>query len=91
MVEWCCAGVEVMDKTSIFDVKELRQELILITLNEVIEAIEEKGYNATNQLVGYLITGDDKYITSHNNARRKIKKYERTEVLMAIINAYLGR
>ena len=45
-------------KTSIFNVQELRQELILMMLNEVIEALEFKGYNATNQLVGYLITGD---------------------------------
>lgn len=80
-----------MDETSIFDVKELRQELILMNLNEVISAMEKKGYNVTNQLVGYLLTGDDKYITSTDSARIKIKKYERSEVLMAIINAYLGR
>ncbi len=80
-----------MDKTSIFDVKELRQELILINLNEIITAIEEKGYNVTNQLVGYFLTGDDKYITSYNNARLKIKKFDRSEILMALINSYLGR
>ncbi len=80
-----------MDNTSIFDVKELRQELILINLNEIIEAIEARGYNATNQLVGFLLTGDEKYITSYNNARKKIQKYDRSEILMAIINAYLGR
>ena len=59
-------------KTSIFNVQELRQELILMMLNEVIEALEFKGYNATNQLVGYLITGDLKYITTFNNSRKKI-------------------
>ena len=80
-----------MDRTSIFNVKELRQELILINLNEIIAALETKGYNATNQLVGYFLTGDDKYITSYDNARKKIKKFDRSEVLMAIINAYLGR
>ena len=58
-------------KTSIFNVQELRQELILMMLNEVIEALEFKGYNATNQLVGYLITGDLKYITTFNNSRKK--------------------
>ncbi len=77
-------------KTSIFNVQELRQELILMTLNEVIEALEFKGYNATNQLVGYLITGDLKYITTFNNSRKKISEYERSEVLRAIINGYLG-
>lgn len=80
-----------MDHTSIFNVKELRQELILINLNEIVTSLEKKGYNATNQLVGYLLTGDEKYITSFENARQKIKKFDRSEVLMAIINAYLGR
>lgn len=77
-------------KTSIFNVQELRQELILMTLNEVIEALEFKGYNATNQLVGYLITGDLKYITTFNNSRKKISEYDRSEILRAIINGYLG-
>ena len=78
-------------RTTIFNVKELRQELILITLNEVIKALEYKGYNASKQLVGYLTTGDSKYITSYDNARRKIAEYDRNEVLMAIINSYLGK
>ena len=80
-----------MNKTSIFNVKELRQELILMTLNEVLEALEFKGYNATNQLVGYLITGDSKYITTFNSSRQKICEFDRSEVLMTIINAYLGK
>ena len=77
-------------KTSIINVQELRQELILMMLNEVIEALEFKGYNATNQLVGYLITGDLKYITTFNNSRKKISEYDRSEILRAIINGYLG-
>lgn len=77
-------------KTSIFNVQELRQELILMMLNEVIEALEFKGYNATNQLVGYLITRDLKYITTFNNSRKKISEYDRSEILRAIINGYLG-
>ena len=79
------------NKTSVFNVAELRQELILILLNEVIEPLEFKGYNATNQLVGYLSTGDLKYISTFNEARKKISKYDRSEILMAIINAYLGK
>ncbi len=77
--------------TTVFDVKNLRQELILMNLNEVIEALEFKGYNATNQIVGFLTTGDSKYITTFNNARKKLCKFDRNEILMAIINAYLGR
>ena len=79
------------NNTSIFNVAELRQELILMTINEIIEALEFKGYNATNQIVGYLMTGDIKYITNFNNSRKKITKYDRAEILKAIINAYLGR
>lgn len=83
---------EVMDnKTTIFNVKELRQELILMTINEVIEALEFKGYNATNQLVGYLLSGDSKYITTFNQSRAKLMQFDRSEVLMSLINAYLGR
>ena len=80
-----------INKTSIFNVAELRQELILMTVNEVIEALEFKGYNPTNQLVGYLATGDLKYITTFNESRKKIGKYDRSEILMAIINAYMGK
>ncbi|MEG0794387.1 MAG: IreB family regulatory phosphoprotein [Bacilli bacterium] len=78
-------------RTSIFNVLELKQELILMTINEIVEALEYKKYNPTNQLVGYLITGDDKYITTFNDSRKKIKNFDRSEVLMAIINSYLGR
>ena len=79
------------DKTSIFDLKVLRQELIMISINEVIKAIEERGYNPTSQLIGYLLSGDSTYITSYKDARKKITKFSREEVLMAIINGYLGR
>jgi len=58
---------------------------------EVIEAMEFKGYNAVNQLVGYLMTNDSKYITTFNNSRKKILSYDRVEIMKAIINSYLGR
>ena len=79
------------DKTSIFDLRVLRQELIMININEVINAIEEKGYNPTSQLIGYLLSGDPTYITSYKDARKKICKFYREEILMEIINGYLGR
>ena len=79
------------DNTSIFNVNDLRQELILMNVNEVIRSLEKKGYNAINQLVGYLTTGDKAYITSYDNARSKISQFERSEILIAILGAYLGR
>ena len=66
-----------MDKTSVFNVQELRQEMILMILNEVIDSLNKKGYNAENQLVGYLLTGDVTYISNFENAREKIKTLKR--------------
>ena len=80
-----------MDKTSIFNVAALRQELILLTLNEVILSLEKKGYKAENQLVGYLLTGDVTYISNYDGAREKIKNLKREEILLALINSYEGK
>ena len=80
-----------MDKTSIYNVANLRQEIILLTLNEVIDSLSRKGYNAENQLVGYLLTGDATYISNFEGAREKIKKIKREEVLLALINSYEGK
>ena len=65
-----------MDKTSIYDINILRDELILLDLKEIINILKERGYNPFNQLVGYLSTNDELYITSYKNARKMIKKYE---------------
>ena len=81
----------VDNNTTIFSVSVLRQELIMMTLNEVVHSLEKSGYNATNQLVGYILTDDLSYITSKEDARKKLSKYSREELLMAIINGYLGK
>ncbi len=60
-------------------------------LSNVMIALEEKGYNPVNQIVGYLLSGDPTYITSHNNARSTIGKIERDELLEEIIKEYLGK
>lgn len=80
-----------MDKTSIFNVAALKQELILMTLNEIIDSLKKKGYNAENQLVGYLLTGDPTYISNYEGAREKIKTIKREEILLALINSYEGK
>ena len=51
------------EKTSLFDIREIDAELTRVTLKEVYEALEERGYNPTNQIVGYLISGDPGYIS----------------------------
>ncbi|MFO7951927.1 MAG: IreB family regulatory phosphoprotein [Bacillota bacterium] len=58
-------------------------------LTEVYQALKEKGYNPLNQLVGYLLSGDPAYITSHQNARSLIRQLERDELLEEIVGVYL--
>ncbi len=58
-------------------------------LKEVYAALEEKGYNPINQLVGYMISGDPAYITSHSNARNIICKVDRDEILEILLKNYL--
>ncbi len=59
------------------------------TICNVCKAMEEKGYNPINQLVGYLISGDPAYVTSHNDARNQIRALERDELLEELVRAYL--
>ncbi len=58
-------------------------------LQEVFAALQEKGYDPINQLVGYLMSGDPVYITSHNQARALIRKLERYELLEELVRSYL--
>ncbi len=60
-------------------------------LNEVYDALEEKGYNPIDQLVGYLISGDPSYITSYNNARTLIKGIDRDELIAEMLKEYIGK
>jgi len=58
-------------------------------LLDVYDALEEKGYNPVNQIVGYIMSGDPTYITGHNNARSLISKLERDELLEELVKFYL--
>lgn len=58
-------------------------------LRVVYKALSEKGYNPVNQLVGYIMSGDPTYITSHNNARSLIMKVERDELVEEVLKAYI--
>lgn len=60
-------------------------------LMDVYIALEEKGYNPINQIVGYIMSGDPTYITSHNGARNKIRKLERDEILEELVTCYLKK
>lgn len=58
-------------------------------LDEVYDAMVEKGYNPVNQIVGYIMSGDPTYITSHKNARSKIMKVERDELVEELLKEYI--
>lgn len=59
-------------------------------LEQVYAALEERGYNAIDQIVGYLTSGDPSYITSHGNARNMILKADRDDLLEEVLTNYLG-
>ena len=59
-------------------------------LTTVYEALEQKGYNPINQIVGYLLTEDPTYITNHNGARSKICRLDRDELLQELVRCYLS-
>ena len=61
------------------------------TLRSVFDALNEKGYNPINQIVGYLLTEDPTYITNYNNARSMICKIDRDELLQVLVRNYLGQ
>lgn len=78
------------DETMCFKVpKEEKQESREI-LKEVYEALAQKGYNPVNQIVGYILSGDPTYITSHKGARNLIRQVERDELLEKMVKNYIG-
>ena len=78
-----------MEQTMYFKVNkedELNPREVLLT---VYDALQEKGYNSINQLVGYLISGDPAYITSHKQARSLIRRVERDDLIEELVVSYL--
>ncbi|MGE5396583.1 MAG: IreB family regulatory phosphoprotein [Chitinophagales bacterium] len=65
------------------------KEKVAIILENVYQALQEKGYNPINQLVGYMISGDPAYVTSYKDARAMICKVERDEILEVLLKRYL--
>lgn len=76
------------DKTSLFEVKTIDTELTRDILHEVYEALKERGYNPTNQIVGYLISGDPGYISSYKDARSRIQEIDRAKIVEILLNEF---
>ncbi|MDE1548402.1 IreB family regulatory phosphoprotein [Jeotgalibaca caeni] len=78
------------DKTMLFDRNNEDKKNVKDTLQIVYKALEEKGYNPTNQIVGFLLSGDPAYIPRHNDARNLIRRLERDEIIEEMLKAYLA-
>ena len=77
------------DSTIKFKVPNDDKENMRLILRTVFDALNEKGYNPINQIVGYLLTEDPTYITNYNNARTMICKLDRDELMQNLVKCYL--
>lgn len=78
-----------MESTQNFKVLPETETRVGDILQQVYRAMTEKGYNPVNQIVGYIMSGDPTYITSHNNARSLIMKVERDELVEELLKVYI--
>ena len=80
--------MEDLGNTQFFQV-ETDSATVKDVLHEVCDAMNDKGYNPVNQIVGYIMSGDPTYVTSHMGARSKIMKLERDEIVEELLNSYI--
>lgn len=80
-----------IDATQTFSIENIRDAKMQKTLLEVYDALTEKGYNPISQIVGYILSEDPTYITTHKNARSLIRKIDRDELLKELVKTYLGQ
>ena len=78
------------EETVRFKLDDSNKKEISETLTEVYASLNEKGYNPINQIVGYILSEDPTYITTHNNARSLIRKIDRDELMQVLLKSYLG-
>ncbi len=76
-------------ETQVYNLEEFDDKNVERILEDVYFALEERGYNPIKQLVGYLLSGDPGYISSHLEARRKISSIDRAKILEVILRKYL--
>ena len=78
------------DETIQFSIKNENDEEMKKILLEVYNALNENGNNSDSQIVGYILSEDPTYITTHNNARSLVRKLDRDELLQSMVEDYLG-
>lgn len=79
-----------LEHTQYFNVGQVQKLGVEEIFKQVYEALAEKGYNPVNQIVGYIMSGDPTYITSHKNARSLIMKVERDELIEEAVKYYIN-
>ena len=80
-----------MDGTKLVNIPKGNEQTIKEIIYSVYESLKEKGYNPISQLVGYIISGDPSYITSHDNARTLMKSIDRDDLLEELLKYYLNK
>lgn len=78
------------DKTMTFKIGGNDEDVMKENLTKVYDALQQKGYNPVNQIVGYILSEDPTYITTHNNARSLIRRIDRDELLAEMVKSYLN-
>lgn len=78
-------------ETRMFHPSQKTTDTTRLIVEAVVSALEEKGYNPVTQIVGYLLSGDPAYVTSHRGARELIGRLQRDELIEALVQNYLGR
>ena len=81
----------ISEPTAVFSIRDDKDQEIKQVMQLVYGALEEKGYNPINQLVGYILSADPTYITNHRQARTLIRKLDRDELLQVLLRSYLSQ
>ncbi len=80
-----------LGETKVYNGDEFESALIEKTIAEVALILEERGYNPMNQIVGYLMSGDPGYISSHKEARKKILQFDQAKILEVMVRKFLSK
>lgn len=77
-----------LEETCLFHIEDMNVEEIRMKLKEIYAALEERGYNPTHQIAGYLISGDLGYISSHKDARKKMQSMDRDKIVETLLEEF---
>jgi len=84
-------GISLNESTIQFSIRQEPENEMRLILRQVYQALDEKGYNPISQMVGYILSEDPTYITTHNNARSLVRRIDRDELLQELVREYLSK